>query len=231
LTTLPPTTVQEQDVRGAVLLASEVPVRRPGWAMRIFDVAFAAVALVVTAPIVGIAMIAIKLDSPGPALFRQQRMGLKGRRFNLVKLRGMHLDARDRHPELYDYEQHRADHANGFYFHDSGDPRVTRVGRVLRKYSIDELPNFWNVLRGDMAIVGPRPEIPELAHMYGDHLTPILSVRPGITSPAKATGRDHLSLKETIARDLEYIHTRSWKVDVLTIMQTIGNVVSGRGVS
>jgi lipopolysaccharide/colanic/teichoic acid biosynthesis glycosyltransferase len=82
-----------------------------------------------------------------------------------------------------------------------------------------------------MAIVGPRPEIPELAHMYGDHLTPILSVRPGITSPAKATGRDHLSLKETIARDLEYIHTRSWKVDLLTIMQTIGNVVSGRGVS
>ena len=158
-------------------------------------------------------------------------MGRDGREFLLVKLRGMYQDARERFPDLYDYDVHRPEHANGFYFHDGEDPRVTRVGRVLRRYSIDELPNFWNVLRGDMAVVGPRPEIPELAHMYGEALPLMVSVRPGVTSPAKANGRDDLSLEETIEHDLAYLETRSWKVDLATIARTLGNVVRGRGVS
>jgi lipopolysaccharide/colanic/teichoic acid biosynthesis glycosyltransferase len=176
-------------------------------------------------------MLAIRLESRGPALVRQPRMGKGGRIFELVKLRGMRLNARELYPELYDYARHSADDAKGFYFHNGRDPRVTRVGRVLRKYSIDELPNFWNVLRGDMSIVGPRPEIPELAHMYGDALRVILSVRPGVTSPAKADGRDHLSLEETIERDVEYVRTRSWKLDLQTIGRTIANVVRGDGAS
>jgi exopolysaccharide production protein ExoY len=199
--------------------------------MRAFDVAFAFVVLVLSSPVLVLAMLAIRLDSPGPALFRQRRMGRGGRIFELVKLRGMYADARERFPELYDYASHRPDEAQAYFFHEHDDPRVTRVGRVLRKFSIDELPNFWNVLRGDMAVVGPRPEIPELAHMYGDALPTILSVRPGVTSPAKALGRDGLSLEETIASDVAYVERRSWRLDLLTIWHTIANVVRGHGVS
>jgi lipopolysaccharide/colanic/teichoic acid biosynthesis glycosyltransferase len=197
----------------------------------VFDVAVAFVALIVTAPLLSVAMLAIRLESPGPALFRQRRMGLHGRTFELVKLRGMYIDAAERFPHLYDYAQHRPGEVDEFRFHDSGDPRVTRVGRLLRKYSIDELPNFWNVITGDMAIVGPRPEIPELAHLYGNDLTRILSVRPGVTSPAKADGRDHLSLGETIGLDLDYVEHHSWRVDLATIGRTVTNVVRGHGVS
>ena len=223
--------VHEAIAHHVAVAVSRGEVRRPGAAMRAFDVAFALVALILTSPVVALAMLAIRLETPGSPLFRQRRLGRDGRVFELVKLRGMHTDARERFPELYEYGRHDAEQADGFFFHRSGDPRVTRVGRVLRKFSIDELPNFWNVLRGDMAVVGPRPEIPELAHMYGDDLALILSVRPGVTSPAKARGRDGISLQQTIASDVEYVRTRSWKVDVVTIAQTLGNVVRGRGVS
>ena len=199
--------------------------------MRAFDVAFALAALVVTAPVLLVAMLAIRVETPGAALFRQRRMGRGGRVFELVKLRGMHTDARERFPDLYDYARHQPEEARAYFFHEHDDPRVTRVGRVLRRFSIDELPNFWNVVRGDMAIVGPRPEIPELAHMYGTALPTILSVRPGVTSPAKARGRDGLSLEETIASDLAYVEARSWRVDLLTIWHTVANVVRGHGVS
>lgn len=198
---------------------------------RAFDILFALTALVLTAPAIVVAMVAIRLDSPGPAIFRQRRMGRNGRPFELVKLRGMYLDAEQLFPELYAYGRLRAEHANGYYFHRTDDPRVTRTGRVLRRYSIDELPNFWNVLRGDMSVVGPRPEIPDLAHMYGEHLDRILSVRPGVTSPAKADGRDGLTLEETIASDLEYVVNRSWRLDLATIGRTARAVLLGHGVS
>ena len=147
-------------------------------ARRIFDIGFALVVLVLSAPVVALAIAAIRLDSPGPALFRQRRMGRDGRVFRLVKLRGMYIDASQRFPHLYDYSATRAEDGGSFYFHQDEDPRVTRVGRVLRKYSIDELPNFWNVLRGDMSVVGPRPEIPELAHMYEERQARAAAQRP-----------------------------------------------------
>ena len=211
-------------------------VQSPGFAAsevarRVLDIVFALLVLVLSAPILALAIVAIRLDSPGPALFRQRRMGRHGRVFQLVKLRGMYVDAKQRFPHLYDYSATRADDGGSFYFHQQGDPRVTRVGRFLRKYSIDELPNFWNVLRGEMSVVGPRPEIPELEHMYDDlRLARMLSVRPGVTSPAKASGRDGLSLDDTIELDLAYIEKRSVWSDLLTILQTAGNVVRGRGV-
>ena len=174
---------------------------------RAFDVAFSVFVLVLTAPLLALAVVALRLESPGAAIFRQRRMGLNGRVFELVKLRGMYVDAPVRFPEYYKYENYPE--ASALYFHQDGDPRVTRVARILRRYSIDELPNFWNVLRGDMSVVGPRPEIPELTHLYGPHLDLLLSVRPGVTSPAKASGRDGLSLEENLALDLEYIENRS----------------------
>ena len=197
---------------------------------RLFDIAFAAVCLILVAPVLLAAMVAIRLESPGPALYRQPRLGRGGRTFKLVKLRGMYLDARERFPELYDYGSAITLDPNGYFFHDHDDPRVTRVGRFLRKYSIDELPNFWNVLRGDMSIVGPRPEIPELANLYGLHLERFLSVRPGVTSPAKATGRDEMSFAETLASDLEYIETRSFRRDLATIYRTVRTAMVGANV-
>jgi lipopolysaccharide/colanic/teichoic acid biosynthesis glycosyltransferase len=197
---------------------------------RALDVAFAVAVLVLTAPILVAAVVAIRLESPGPAFFRQRRLGLNGKVFTLLKLRGMYVDARTRFPGLYDYRPEVVADGGAFFFHRDSDPRVTRVGRFLRKYSIDELPNFWNVLRGEMSVVGPRPEIPELAHLYGDHLPRFLSVRPGVTSPAKAGGRDHLSFGETLAIDLDYIGRRSFALDITIIVRTIVAVVRARDV-
>ena len=190
---------------------------------RAFDIVFALTLLLLALPVLLVAALAIKLDSPGPVLFRQQRMGRNGCAFHLVKLRGMYTDARTRYPELYDY----AGFADDAHFKCDGDPRVTRVGRRLRRFSIDELPNFWNVLMGHMTIVGPRPEIPEMAHLYGDLLTVFLSVKPGITSPAKACGRDRLTFRETLDLELDYLKRRSLGLDVRTIARTAWTSVRG----
>lgn len=199
-------------------------------AKRTFDVVFATIALVLSVPVIVIAAITIRLESPGPAFFLQERMGQGGRRFRLLKLRGMYIDAHQRFPELYDYRRIDSRSRANYFFHREADPRVTRVGRLLRKFSIDELPNFWNVLRGDMSVVGPRPEIPDLARIYGDDLTKFLSVRPGVTSPAKARGRDALSMDETIALELVYIERHSFWLDLVTIARTAACVLRGGGV-
>ncbi|HEY4346972.1 MAG TPA: sugar transferase [Gaiellaceae bacterium] len=199
-------------------------------ARRAFDIVFALVALILSAPLILAAAAAVRIDSPGPAFFRQRRMGQHGRPFSLLKLRGMYVDARDRFPELYDYASRTAETNRSYYFHERTDPRVTRVGRILRRTSIDELPNFWNVLRGEMSVVGPRPEIPELAHIYGDDLERFLSARPGITSPAKALGRDSLSVEETVMLELAYIDNRSFALDLRTILRTAANVARRRSV-
>jgi lipopolysaccharide/colanic/teichoic acid biosynthesis glycosyltransferase len=206
------------------------PMRAYHAAKRAFDIVLAAAVLLLSAPLLLVAAIAIRLDSPGPALYRQERMGLNGRRFELVKLRGMYADARARFPEHYDYSRIDPGATTEYGFHRPNDPRVTRVGRVIRRFSIDELPNFWNVLRGDMSVVGPRPEIPDLAHLYGGDLDLFLSVRPGVTSPAKALGRDALSFASTLEMELEYVRNRSFWLDLTVIGRTILGVVRAKGV-
>ena len=198
--------------------------------IRVFDIVFALAVLIITSPLVLVGIAAIRIETPGPALFRQQRMGRRGTTFSLVKLRGMHADAPERFPQLYEVCPAAGQNLALFYFHRNGDPRVTRVGRFLRKYSIDELPNFWNVLRGDMSIVGPRPEIPELAPLYGSHLATLLSIKPGITSPSKVGGRDRLSFEETLRLDLEYVRNRSFSLNARTIVRTAFNAFRGSGV-
>lgn len=193
---------------------------------RTVDIVVAFTVIVLTLPVVVAAIVAVRIDSTGAALFRQERVGRGGRRFRMVKLRGMYLDARQRFPEHYAYENARA-----VRFHSDRDPRVTRVGRFIRKTSIDELPNFWNVLKGDMSVVGPRPEIPELMPFYGDDAATVLAVRPGVTSLAKVQGRDNLSFDETLALELHYLQTRSLRLDLKIMASTVPKVLLRRNVS
>ena len=145
--------------------------------------------------------VAVRLESKGPAIFRQQRLGRYGIPFHFYKFRGMHADADQRWPELEEHN-YSEEELPDLLFHPEHDPRVTRVGRFIRRTSLDELPNLWNVLRGDMSIVGPRPEIPEMIPYYGDAAPIILSVKPGVTSLAKVTGRDELTFSKTLAPGL-----------------------------
>ncbi len=200
---------------------------------RCFDVVFSVVVLLVTAPVVLGAAAAIRIESPGNPFFLQTRLGKGGKPFKLVKLRGMYRDAAERFPEAYAYSVGEVPAPSEYFFHtgDNADPRVTRVGRFCRRYSIDELPNFVNVLGGQMSVVGPRPEIPELAHLYTGVLERFLSVRPGVTSPAKAAGRDQLSFATTLELELDYVARRSWPLDLAVIGRTIFSVLRAAGMS
>jgi lipopolysaccharide/colanic/teichoic acid biosynthesis glycosyltransferase len=193
------------------------------------DRVLAAVGLVLISPLLALIALAVKLDSPGPALFRQQRVGRDGRRFTFWKFRGMFVDARERFPELYDYS-YSQEEIQDLRFHPDLDPRVTRVGRFVRRTSLDELPNLINVVLGDMSLVGPRPEIPEMMPYYGDAATEILGVRPGITSLAKLVGRDHLSFQETLVLDRRYIRERSLALDFRLLFGTAVLVLTGRSI-
>jgi len=198
-------------------------------AKRTLDIIVSTVLLLITSPLLLAAAIAIRLDSKGPAVFRQTRIGLDGRPFKLYKFRGMYADARDRFPDLYDYT-YRLEDLSSLRFHPANDPRVTRIGRILRRTSIDELPNLVNVLLGEMSLVGPRPEIPEMLPHYGEAQSIILGVKPGVTSPAKAAGRDELTFTQTLSLDVDYALHRSFALDIRVLGQTILTVLRQDGV-
>ena len=139
----------------------------------------------------------------------------------------MYADARMRFPSFYDYSSKRD---LDFCFHHEEDPRLTRAGMFIRKTSIDELPNLWNVVLGDISLVGPRPEIPEVMALYGKYRDEYLSVKPGVTCLSKCTGRDRLTKRETIEYDLDYIRRRNFRVDVRILWQTFRGVVLRRDV-
>jgi lipopolysaccharide/colanic/teichoic acid biosynthesis glycosyltransferase len=161
-------------------------------------------------------------------LFRQQRLGRGGVPFVLYKFRGMFDDAQERWPELYRYD-YSPEELRELRFHPQRDPRVTRVGRFIRRTSLDELPNLWNVLKGDMSLVGPRPEIPEMIPYYGTAAAIILAVKPGVTSIAKVTGRDELTFSKTLALDLQYVERRSLRLDLKVMLATVATVIVQHG--
>lgn len=193
------------------------------------DRVLAAVGLLLVSPLLVAVALAVKLDSKGPAFFRQTRIGRGGRPFTFWKFRGMYVDARKRFPELYDY-RYSAAQLQELRFHPAEDPRVTRVGHFIRRTSLDELPNLVNVVFGDMGLVGPRPEIPELIPYCGSAAKTLLSVKPGITSLAKLVGRDHLTFQETLDFDLRYIRERSLRMDLGILFGTVWMVTIGRSV-
>ena len=203
---------------------------RPGEFVKAsLDRVLAAVGVVAVSPLLAVIAVAVGLDSPGPVFFRQTRIGRGGRPFTFWKFRGMHDDANTRYPELYDY-RYSAEELQDLRFHPGEDPRVTRVGRFIRRTSLDELPNLLNVLFGDMSLVGPRPEIPELLPYYGGAAESVLSVKPGITSLAKLIGRDHLTFQETLELDLRYVRERSLAMDLRILFGTVWMVTTGRSV-
>jgi len=144
--------------------------------------------------------------------------------FRFVKFRTLYADARERFPELYAY-RYTPEQLNDLKFKVDADPRVTRCGNWLRRTSLDELPNFWNVLTGDMALVGPRPEIPEMLPYYRGEMLLKFSVRPGVTGPAQISGRGRLTFFDTVAYDVDYARKRSFLYDVKVILTTIRKVV------
>lgn len=194
---------------------------------RLLDLALGLLLLCCSIPLIVAAAIAVRVESRGSPFFIQTRVGLNGKPFKLFKLRGMYVDARERFPELYDYSKH-----NGldFRFHYETDPRITRVGNFIRKTSIDELPNFLNVVLGSMTLVGPRPEIPDVSALYGDYREKYLSVKPGVTCLSKVSGRDHLTKEETIRMDIAYIESMSTAMDLKILWATFWSVINRKNV-
>lgn len=191
---------------------------------RLFDIAVAAIGLVVFAPIGLVVAVAIKLDSPGPVLFSQIRAGLDGRPFRMYKLRTMAVDAEanlDRLVDIGELEE------PAFKLKD--DPRVTRVGGLLRRLSIDEVPQLINVLVGEMSIVGPRPEQVEIVERYKDAERVRLSVKPGVTGPMQVFGRGELTFSERLAVEIQYIENPSLGQDLRILIHTLPAVVRGTG--
>src|SRR5712692_6198855 len=224
---------------------------------RSFEVLVALIGLTLALPLLLVEALVIRLDSPGPALFFHQRPGrsimrrgrdLEGRTdlrpppggyepdtlyyvpsyFRLVKFRTMYRDARERFPELYDYTFAPGEFHQG-YFKRGEDLRVTRIGRILRVLTVDELPNLWCVLVGDMRLVGPRPESPDVVKYYTPEEMYKFACKPGITGLAQINGRGLLSFGETLAWDLKYVHTRSVWLDVKILFTTLKYVIIRHG--
>lgn len=193
---------------------------------RLFDLILAPVVLLLAAPIMAVIALAIRLDSPGPVLFRQQRVGLGGRRFTMWKFRCMVNNAEERKEEL----KHLNIYGDPRLFKMRDDPRITRVGRFLRRTSLDELPQLFNVFRGDMSLVGPRPPLPAEVERYEPHHFERLSVIPGITGPWQVSGRNLITDFDKVVQ-MERAYIRSWTLllDAKILFRTIGVVIRGMG--
>ncbi|MCL4126395.1 UNVERIFIED_CONTAM: hypothetical protein GTU68_063801 [Idotea baltica] len=180
---------------------------------RVLDLGVSYIAIILLSPLLLLTVLAVKLDSRGPALFRQTRVGRDGSQFTLYKFRSMHIDAEERRAALLD----------------TNDPRITRVGRFIRRFSIDELPQILNVLNGEMSIVGPRPALPSEVAAYPRRAFSRLAVNPGITGLWQVSGRAEIPFDRMIDMDIEYARSRDLSIDVALILSTFRAVLSGRG--
>jgi lipopolysaccharide/colanic/teichoic acid biosynthesis glycosyltransferase len=181
---------------------------------RAVDVVVATAALVLASPLLAVAIVAIRLESRGGAIYRQRRVGLQGHEFDVLKLRTMVAGAEQIGAGLLVEE---------------GDARITRVGALLRRTSLDELPNLWNVVRGEMSLIGPRPTVPSQVAHYNERQRGRLAIRPGITGWAQVNGRTSLPWSERIELDLHYIAHRSLALDVRILTRTVRVLLGGGG--
>lgn len=213
-------------VAGLPLLHLERPELRGVRALwkNVIDRVGAALAVLVLAPVLLVLAVLVRRSGPGPVLFRQERVGEDGRPFDMLKFRSMVDRADDRLPELM-----ATNEGNGVLFKMKGDPRVTAVGRVLRRYSLDELPQLFNVLKGEMSLVGPRPPLASEVERYGPDMHRRFAVKPGITGLWQVSGRSHLSAEESERLDVRYVESWSPATDAMILWKTVGSVVTGRG--
>lgn len=193
-------------------------------AKKVFDLTVAGTALVLLSPLFMFIAGLTRLSSPGPALFVQERVGRNGTTFRLYKFRSMYVDAERRLADLRHLNEH-----DGVLFKVRNDPRITRLGRFLRRYSLDELPQLINVMKGDMSLVGPRPPLPSEVARYEGHTHRRLLVRPGITGLWQVSGRSDLSWDDTVRLDLQYVENWSLALDISILLRTASAVLAGRG--
>jgi len=218
----------ERTLRQASILV--LPNRSSSYRMakRALDIVGAVVLLIVTAPVLAALAILIRCDSPGPALFRQTRVTRGGRTFRFYKFRTMYCDARERFPELYAYDFSDGNFDSSYYKL-ADDPRNTRVGRWLRRTTLDELPNLFNVLRGELSLVGPRPELPELVRFYQPEELACLFTKAGLTGLAQVAGRSLLTVRERLTLDTRYVANQTMLLDLRILVRTVVVVLTGRG--
>jgi len=191
---------------------------------RLMDMVFSFVGLAVLSPFLMVIAFLIKLDSPGPVFYFSPRIGRKGKVFNFYKFRSMRTHAEGHLVELLDKNE-----KDGPIFKMKEDPRLTRMGKFIRKYSIDELPQLWNVLKGDMSLVGPRPPIPSEVSRYKDWQLKRINAVPGMISPYVVQGRSDLSFEEWVRSDLDYVENWSLWLDTKILFQAIPAVLKGKG--
>ena len=213
-------------VEGLPLMHVELPQfeGRKHLLKRGLDIVASASGLLVLLPVLAGIAVLIKLDSPGPVLFRQERVGKNGRTFSMLKFRSMVATAEQDLAGLLEQNE-----GNGVLFKLRNDPRVTPLGRVLRKFSLDELPQLWNVLRGDMSIVGPRPPLPREVDAYERFVHRRLYIKPGLTGMWQVSGRSELSWDESVRLDLYYVENWSLTVDLMIIWRTVKVVLKPQG--
>jgi exopolysaccharide biosynthesis polyprenyl glycosylphosphotransferase len=218
--------ISVSSVAGLTMLHVAPPVRRGAALLlkAVMDRVFAALLLVLLAPVFAAVAVAVRVDSSGATLHRQIRVGQGGRHFNLAKFRTMVANAEQLRHELAGTNEH-----DGLMFKMRRDPRITRVGRVLRRFSLDELPQLFNVLQGHMSLVGPRPPLPDEVAKYNEVELRRLSVKPGLTGLWQVSGRSDLSWDETVALDLRYVDNWSPSVDFGILRRTLRAVIEGNG--
>jgi exopolysaccharide biosynthesis polyprenyl glycosylphosphotransferase len=212
---------------GGLMAFALKPVRLSGFqalAKRSFDLVVTLVGSIVLLPVFGMIALAVKLTSKGPVFFKQERVGYHGRPFKIMKFRTMVVDAEDRLDDLLHMNE-----ATGPLFKMKDDPRVTRVGKFLRKLSLDELPQLFDVIRGDMSLVGPRPPLPREVAQYEDWMMARLEVRPGITGLWQVSGRSELPFEDYVRLDLFYIENWSLAYDLFILAKTVPTLVTARG--
>ena len=218
------------DTAAASTSTVELPVSGSGRRLyeltkRSIDIAATASGMLLLAPLFALVALAIRIDSPGPVLFSQTRVGKDGTTFRCWKLRSMFVDAEARKEALLVENEMQG----GVLFKMKRDPRITRVGRFIRKASIDELPQLWNVLVGDMSLVGPRPAVPAEVSQYTPYERLRLSVKPGITCFWQVSGRSDLPFDEQVRLDIHYARARSLVVDISLLFRTVPAVLFARG--
>jgi exopolysaccharide biosynthesis polyprenyl glycosylphosphotransferase len=191
---------------------------------RVVDVLASSLAMLLLSPLFVITAVAIKLESPGPVFFSQKRVGKWGRVFTMYKFRSMVVDADNMKDELLDHNE-----SGGVTFKMKRDPRITKSGSIIRKLSIDELPQLYNVFKGDMSLVGPRPPVPREVEDYLLSDRRRLEVIPGITCIWQISGRSDIEFKEQVSLDVQYIESQSFWGDILILLKTVPAVLSGRG--